>query len=75
MDASKILGHYTAQGYDMFDAAEALWWYCQDFASGQDDPLYGIQSSIRYTPGLLDRGPTTGESTEIYDDLCENGTP
>lgn len=59
----------TPENY--FDAAQALYWYCNDWHSGQSSELYSIMSArLEYNPGCLERGPEEGsEASTLYAEL------
>jgi hypothetical protein len=51
-----------------FDAAQALYWYCSDWHSGQNSIEYSIMSArLHYTPGCSERGiDQETEAREFY---------
>lgn len=74
MDKTTILDYLTKfYGNDCSDEAEiALYWFANDYHSGQASELYSILSTSPYKPSCLARGiESEGGMAEImYDDLC-----
>ena len=46
----------TVTGDNIFEAAQALYWYCANYHSGQSCPLYSIISKLQYTPSPSEVG-------------------
>lgn len=60
---------------DIFDMAQALYWYANDYHSGQWSNLYSVLSQISeiYHPGPMENGcDTNSVASDYYMDL-ENG--
>jgi hypothetical protein len=54
-----------------FDAAQALYWYANDYHEGQWSELYSILSTLEYRPGLMESEPD--ESAQPFYDALVSG--
>jgi len=52
-----------------FDAAEGLYWFCNDNYAGQGDPLYSILTRLDFSPGALSRGVDSEPALLVYEAL------
>lgn len=52
-----------------FETAQGLYWFAADNHAGQTCPLYGILSTLTYSPSPMESGPDAGISQDIYDRL------
>lgn len=54
----------------VFDAAQALHWYCVDYHEGQWSDLYALQCSLGYRPGASESGCEDNNAAwEVYNAL------
>lgn len=59
----------TVTGDNFFEAAQALYWYCVNYHSGQSCPLYSIISRLGYAPSLSELGVSHDDSGLFYAEL------
>lgn len=59
---------YNAMGND-FDVAQAVYWFCHNYHSGQWSKMYMVLCNSQYKPGRMERAIDWGNS--YYDILCE----
>ena len=58
--------------YDDFDSAEAIYWFCYDYHSGQSSNLYSVLSVSDFSPGIMSKGPSEdGMAKKLYNALVE----
>jgi len=58
--------------YDDFDSAEAIYWFCSDYHSGQSSNLYSVLSVSDFSPSMSSRGPSSdGMAKELYNALVK----
>lgn len=69
--------HYALSNVDYirdinndFDVAQAIYWFCADYHSGQTSNLYSVLCGSKYRPGCLEYSAAL--DNEYYDILCEN---
>jgi len=60
-----------ANGFEVIDVEEAIWWYCNHYHNGGYSDLYGVLSISEYKPGLLSMEPSEGYATEFYNVLIK----
>jgi hypothetical protein len=51
---------------NIFDVVAAVYWYLTDNHFGQWSDEYLALCSMEYSPGMMEKGPPTEESQEIY---------
>jgi hypothetical protein len=57
-----------------FDAAQALYWYCNDWHGGQASELYSIMSArLAYSPASSESGVEEGTDAETFYGELEAG--
>ena len=56
----------TVTGDNIFEAAQALYWYCANYHSGQSCPLYSIISKLQYTPSPSEVGVSHDDASLFY---------
>ena len=59
----------TVTGDNIFEAAQALYWYCANYHSGQSCPLYSIISKLQYTPSPSEVGVSHDDASLFYAEL------
>lgn len=70
-----IKGVYGREA-DPFDIEEAIYWFSNDYHSGQGSNLYRALSMSKYRPGQMSSGPQEGSMSEmIYADLVDTFSP
>lgn len=53
-----------------FDIEEAIYWFANDWHSGQFSNLYGVLSTSEYKPGVISNGCEKDSMSEyIYEEL------
>ena len=57
----------TTENY--FEAAQALYWYCANYHSGQSCPLYSIISKLQYIPSPSEVGVSHDDASLFYAEL------
>jgi hypothetical protein len=59
--------------YDRMTRAQAAYWWYADHHGGQFSQGYKRFCSVArvYTPGLMEWGPNTDQSIELYLSMCE----
>ena len=56
----------TVTGDNIFEAAQALYWYCANYHSGQSCPLYSIISKLQYTPSPSEVGVSHDDASGLF---------
>ena len=51
---------------NIFEAAQALYWYCANYHSGQSCPLYSIISKLQYTPSPSEVGVSHDDASGLF---------
>jgi hypothetical protein len=58
---------------DLFDLAEGLYWYCNDYHTGQWSDEYSVLSALDYSPSPLADGVEEGSAAHaVYMQLAAN---
>ena len=57
-----------ASEFDDFDRAEAIYWFANDYHSGQASNLYSVLSTSEFSPGPIASGPSESAAM-LYDEL------
>ena len=63
----------TVTGDNIFEAAQALYWYCANYHSGQSCPLYSIISKLQYTPSRSELGVSHDDDSGLFYAELESG--
>ena len=56
----------TVTGDNIFEAAQALYWYCANYHSGQSCPLYSIISKLQYIPSPSEVGVSHDDASGLF---------
>ena len=57
----------TVTGDNIFEAAQALYWYCANYHRGQSCPLYSILSrKLQYTPSPSELGVSHDDDSGLF---------
>lgn len=59
-----------ADEFDEFDREEAIYWFANDYHSGQWSNLYSALSCSEFRPSPIARGPSESASI-LYDELID----
>jgi len=73
--AEHIATHPYANEFDEGDKAQAMHWFAANNHGGKSSNLYSALSSSHYRPGILERGPNTFGSKELYLHLARKFSP
>lgn len=71
----EMLTFLAAHQAEEFDVEEAIYWFANDYHSGQWTNLYQALCASPYTPGPITNTPSEGMACELYAELVAEFVP